>query len=364
MFLSWALKMGAVLETRRSKTKSRFQELQVELQEAELLAGDKACVYATGSFGRGEASVHSDLDVFILDRGENGTTNPELSNLDEICIKANLIKTTRKLKIREFSRGGEYLVRYTVRELVQTLGKRTDDASNTFTARLLLLLESKPLFGKKVYDNAIMEIVNAYWRDYSRHQNDFTPAFLANDILRLWRTLCVNYEAGTYPETVQERIERKLKNYKLKHSRLLTCYSALLYMLAMFVTEKTVRPKDAMGMAQLTPTERLEWLLQQKQFGEVHKTIKELLDLYETFLATTDCPEGELLELFRNPERSEEQASSTNMFGDLMFKALDDRRRFEPVQSNSSLEANSQIAISAGYIAAAYPLAAVCQAYW
>jgi predicted nucleotidyltransferase len=148
MFLSWGLKMGAVLETRRSKTKSRFQELQVELQEAELLAGDKACVYATGSFGRGEASVHSDLDVFILDRGENGTTNPELSNLDEICIKANLIKTTRKLKIREFSRGGEYLVRYTVRELVQTLGKRTDDASNTFTARLLLLLESKPLFGK------------------------------------------------------------------------------------------------------------------------------------------------------------------------------------------------------------------------
>jgi hypothetical protein len=54
------------------------------------------------------------------------------------------------------------------------------------------------------------------------------PAFLANDILRIWRTFCVNYEARTETEPAEKKAKRKLKNYKLEHSRLLTCYSALL----------------------------------------------------------------------------------------------------------------------------------------
>lgn len=64
--------MGKILETRRGKTASRFEELQKELQEAEKLVLRKACVYATGSFGRVEASEHSDLDLFIVGEEENG----------------------------------------------------------------------------------------------------------------------------------------------------------------------------------------------------------------------------------------------------------------------------------------------------
>src|SRR5258708_26171175 len=60
--------MGEVLEARRSETTSRFEQLQKRLKDAEELAAGKACVYATGSFGRGEASKHSDLDLFIVGR--------------------------------------------------------------------------------------------------------------------------------------------------------------------------------------------------------------------------------------------------------------------------------------------------------
>jgi predicted nucleotidyltransferase len=218
--------MAEVLEARRSETTSRFEQLQKQLRAADQLAADKACVYATGSFGRGEASKYSDLDLFIVGRGNKNRR--ELSNLEEIRIKADLIEATKTLDIPEFSGDGEYLIHYTKQELVDTLGKPHDDASNTFTARLLLLLESKPLLGEKVYKEAMSGVIAAYWRDYPDHKNEFIPAFLANDILRLWRTFCVNYEARTFTEPAEKRAKRKLKNYKLKHSRLLTCYSALL----------------------------------------------------------------------------------------------------------------------------------------
>jgi predicted nucleotidyltransferase len=203
---------------RRETSRSRLVEVQRELTESEALATGKACVYATGSFARGEASRFSDLDLFIVGKSESpqakaGQTPPPperlLKRLDEICIKAELISATRQLKIPEFSGDGEYLTFYTVRELVRSLGRPDDDATNTFTARLLLLLESTPLVEANVYTDVISEVVLPYWRDYEDHQNDFMPAFLANDILRLWRTFCVNYEARTDTDPAEKKAKRK-----------------------------------------------------------------------------------------------------------------------------------------------------------
>ena len=132
------------LSDRRCQTKARLKELRNDLREAEALAAGKGCVYAIGSFGRGEASVHSDLDLFILGKSD-AAGESLLKRLDEICIKADLIEITRKLGIPEFSGDGHYLVHYSVREFTKTLGTPHDDVTNTFTARLLLLLESCPL---------------------------------------------------------------------------------------------------------------------------------------------------------------------------------------------------------------------------
>ena len=51
---------------RREFTVSRINNLRSKLQETERLVSERACVYATGSFGRREASAHSDLDLFIV----------------------------------------------------------------------------------------------------------------------------------------------------------------------------------------------------------------------------------------------------------------------------------------------------------
>ncbi len=128
---------------RRLETRKRIEKLRGELTRAAHLCGDTACVYMTGSFGRGEASTYSDLDLFIVGQGTREA--PALSRLNQILVKADLIEATRKIGLPEFSGDGEYLTHHTVEELLGTLGRPEDDIKNTFTARLLLLLESAPL---------------------------------------------------------------------------------------------------------------------------------------------------------------------------------------------------------------------------
>jgi predicted nucleotidyltransferase len=138
------------LSDRRLQTEKRIKELREKLQEAEKRVAGKACVYATGSFGRCEASDYSDLDLFIVGKkdgkeGRDGREGSQLKRLDEICIKADLIEVTRQLGIPEFSGDGRYLTHYSVHMFTKTLGTPEDDVTNTFTARLLLLLETCPL---------------------------------------------------------------------------------------------------------------------------------------------------------------------------------------------------------------------------
>lgn len=313
--------MGELLNRRRKETQGRIKRLRTKLADAEKLCQGKACVYATGSYGRGEASRHSDLDLFIV--GHGSVEEPALRWLDEILVKADLIDVTRQLHIRDFSGDGEYLKHYPIKKLVGHLGTPRDDVENTFTARLLLLLESSPLIGEAVYHQITDEVIRAYWRDYEQNKNTYMPAFLANDILRMWRTFCVNYEARTQSEPAEEMAKKRLKNYKLKHSRLLTCYSALLYLLAVFTKSKTVSPTDAKNMISLTPTARLEWLLDQPHCKKAHTAIRNLIAQYEVFLSKTDAPEKELIELFKDKRKRTLHFGSKYAFGNSVSEVLE-----------------------------------------
>lgn len=313
--------MGEVLERRRTITRERSSKIQSLLKQSAEIAGGKGCIYVTGSFGRGEASEFSDLDLFILGRTVHDG-NRALRHLDEICITAELVHATRELKIPEFSGDGEYLAHYTIDELVKTLGTSKDDSTNTFTARLLLLLESQPLIGNRVYAQAIDKVIKAYWRDFKDHQRDFIPAFLTNDILRLWRTFCVNYEASTRTDSRKEKAKRKLKNYKLKHSRLLTCYSAIIYLLTILKTYKTVTPDNVHQMVKLTPTQRLEWLLQEDRYRSAYRKIKKLIACYEQFLEKSEAKKEDLIKQFLDKRKSRQLFIEASEFGNLVFDVL------------------------------------------
>lgn len=308
-----------LLQDRREKSLERLSVLRSTLDRAEKLAGDKACVYVTGSFGRLEASEHSDLDVFIATRpGEGGGG---LRRLDEIRIKAALIDATESQNFPSFSGDGRFLQSYAEQTLVDAIGAQDDDAQNTLTARLLLLLKSRCLIGQNVYEHVIDSVVQAYWRDYDGHEDAFTPAFLINDILRLWRTFCVNYEANTRREPADERLDAKIKNYKLRFSRMLTCHSAVLHLLAIHARDGAVRPEDALAMSRLTPTDRL--IATRMLLPETARSVVDrMLDLYIAFLRITAVPKQDLRATFADKARENAMRAEAEAFGDAMAEAI------------------------------------------
>lgn len=101
---------------------------------------------------------------------------------------------------------------------------------------------------------------------------------------------------------------------------MLTCNSALLYLLGVFKLEKTVSPAHAKKMTPLTPTTRLSWLLEQQEFKAIHSVTNRLLEKYAEFLEKTDRPKDELIAAFN--ENSSEWMEGSYTFGDLMFEAL------------------------------------------
>lgn len=315
------------LARRRAETVKRVDTLRVRLADSEKLISGVACVYATGSFGRGEAGSDSDLDLFIVSKMKDdadgaGIKESRLRRLDEICLKADLIKSTRDLGIKEFDGDGRYLVHYTADDLKSNLGSPEDDALNTFTARLLLLLESAPLLGGEIYQDIVDDIIAAYWQDFEDHQDDFVPAFLTNDILRLWRTFCVNYEVRTEREPTEKNIKRRQKNYTLKHSRLLTCFSSLLHLLGIYELRKTVNPDDVKEIVHMTPTERLEWILTVPAFSRASGSVRGILDKYDKFLAAKSNAEL-FRKMFETSESTKENMKKSHEFSSLFFEAIE-----------------------------------------
>lgn len=314
--------MGDYLNLRREQARKRLEAVRKRLDENPSWT-KVACVYVTGSFGRGEGGNHSDIDLFI-----SGTTDTngarELSALEEICLKADLIRAIREESFPDFSGDGEYVKHYTIKDLVDSLGTSDDDAKNTFTARLLLLLESQAFIGEGIYTHALRETITSYWRDYQDHPNEFMPTFLVNDVLRLWRTFCVNYEARTQSDPPEKKAKRKLKNYKLKHSRLLTCYSAIAHLLALHGDKGTVTQEDALAMTRLSPTQRLEDL--RDRFKVDATLVGDVLDRYERFLKATDKPKAELVAAFKEPDFAQEHLEQANKFGDTVASLLTELR--------------------------------------
>jgi hypothetical protein len=264
------------------------------------------------------------LDLFIIGRseprGKNGVKKRSLSRLDEVCVKADLIRASRKHRFPDFSGDGEYLAHHTIEDLLGKLGTPEDDALNTFTARMLLLLESHALIGADIRAEAIQRAIKSYWRDYDGHEREFLPAFLANDILRLWRTFCVNYEARTSTEPAEQNAKRKLKNYKLKHSRLLTCYSALLFLLSEFVSNGTVSQRSAIRMTDLTPMERV--VAVRTRTPEASDCKVRVVRCYEKFLRETNASDASLVRRFMNSRRSRNYLNDARLMGDAVDELL------------------------------------------
>lgn len=239
---------------------------------------DSICVFACGSLGRFEMTDKSDLDLFFIIKSDPSVVDSEekmgISNIDKIDFFAKMLSINNEMNCEPPSNGGEYWV-FTEEENLLDIGSRADDFTNSFTARMLLLLESKPLHNSAYYDELVANTVNKYFKEYEEHKDDFYPLYLMNDILRYWYTLTLNFEYRRKPSG--DANKEYWKRLKLKYARLLTCYSmiACLY-------EENITPEYVIKCVKMTPIERLNHVA--GKYEDAKEIVDKIILSYQDYL--------------------------------------------------------------------------------
>ena len=339
--------MPPVLAARRQQSEEGLARIRALAGErlAAIVGEEPLAIYATGSFGRHEATFPggSDLDVFFLYDPDDGDPAAKLPRLRFIELAAELIRIARDLGFEEFSRDGEYLIVHNVRYIGEQLGSRHEDAENGFTTRLLLLLESEPLFNDALYEKVIADVVGFYFEDFPGSAGGFRPTFLLNDILRFWRTLCLNYEhkrrskrrlaqdSTEGDEALGDsvwRAESALENFKLRFSRLSTCYS----MVAALASEPTpVTAERVIELCRTWPTERWGVAVANAPADarpRAEQAHDAMLELYDQFLEES-ADKDKILKRLADAEERSELRGRASRYGELVAQLLADTCRDE-----------------------------------
>lgn len=220
-------------------------------------------VLVCGSLARREAAGPSDVDFFLVSDDEDGRKE-RLEKIKEAVTRLGLEKPSPK---------GPFAIPGTRLSIIQNIGGAADSNAN-ITQRILLLLEGDWLFNMKGFQDLRRRILRTYVKDGI--PDDQVALFLLNDIIRYWRTVCVDYEYKTTAEANPK--PWAIRNIKLVFSR------KLIYASGLFSVASTA------DMAREEKIRRLEELFDLRPLDRlVHvcgaAATAEVLRSYEVFLS-------------------------------------------------------------------------------
>lgn len=271
-------------------------------------------IFAAGSLGRLETGRSSDLDVFFLAKQTDSSSDAlrPVSRLEEISLFAKLIEINTQLALPKFSGDGRYLKVHDLKRVISSTGDAHDDSENLFTTRLLLLLESKSLWNDDLRKEAISSVLAYYFKD-GKGKKDFRPLFFLNDVLRYWRTLCLNYERDRVTS-----LKWWKTNLNLKFSRKLTVFSTVLIILTKSASDEI----SFLEMTEKVPLERLAHALDILGDKSLLKGFVAFLNDYESFLAAKSHDE-----LHQPSEQSKQEfRTKAENFGKFLHAVLMNER--------------------------------------
>ncbi len=197
-----------------------------------------------GSLGRDEWTPSSDIDWTLLVDGRADLEHSKLIRGISDCLKA-----------REFAEPGRTGIfgRMTFsHDILHHIGGENDTNRN-ITQRILLLLEAKPVGNDSPdgpYSRVIDMVLKRYLESGTSHQAT-VPRFLLNDIVRYWRTMCVDFAWKEWEQGGDKWGER---NAKLRISRKLIFAAGLLVCLQLDKCSDPIHEKLKSSFS-LTPLE-------------------------------------------------------------------------------------------------------------
>ncbi|MGB2931931.1 MAG: DUF294 nucleotidyltransferase-like domain-containing protein [Methyloceanibacter sp.] len=163
------------------------------------------CVAITGSYGRLEASTESDFDYFIMT-----SRDPEASELKEFGERVGAAVRDRIGKLP--SAGGPFHRITAADSMTRNIGGQ-HEKNEDLTRRILLLIEGRPVAGEAYFRKIRSDIISRYIsEEIKTHQ---LGLFFLNDLIRYYRTMCVDFEY----KTIEEGKSWGDRNIKLVFSR-------------------------------------------------------------------------------------------------------------------------------------------------
>ncbi|MET0307012.1 MAG: hypothetical protein ABW196_12410 [Solirubrobacterales bacterium] len=182
----------------RERTAAGLVEKRASLES--LRHSPEASIVLMGSWGRAEVTAGSDDDFMVLVHGGAGMeVEPTVDAVSGVLDHAP-------------SDEGPFAAPVFSERLVHDIGLDRDDNKN-LTRRMLFLLESVAVTGDDVYGTVREEVLSRYLDESVKAYRP--PRFLLNDVVRYWRTICVDF-AGKEREGPEKW---GLRNGKLRTSR-------------------------------------------------------------------------------------------------------------------------------------------------
>jgi len=213
-------KSWAAIQAARNNADTQRSLIGSILHDNRLVPSDTSFV-VFGSLARGEWTIGSDVDWTLLVDGQADPNHWKISHATAKCFddaNLNAPGPTAIFGNLGFSH-----------DIVHQIGGESDTNRNT-TQRILLLLESRPIGNSDVWERVVMNVLNRYLDSdislLSRSGQLYkVPRFLLNDIVRYWRTICVDY-ANKHRQRQGDKWA--LRNAKLRLSRKLIFASGML----------------------------------------------------------------------------------------------------------------------------------------
>ena len=167
------------LTAARARTREQVVARRAAVARLDIDSG--ASVVLFGSWGRGELTRRSDDDWALLVEGApREGVKPEAATL-----AAELIGEARPP-----GRTGVFGGVVFSDDLHSRIGLDADSNAN-LTRRMLLMLESQPVANDAVHRRIWERVLDGYLEDADRPYRP--PRFFLNDLIRYWRTICVDF---------------------------------------------------------------------------------------------------------------------------------------------------------------------------